>query len=80
MMSEKEVRDLLNKLCAKLGFCLPPDDVARIAEDPPSDVLAFTDVVFVAEGLDPSKMDRRLYRQVRDVISDALGSAEYNGV
>jgi hypothetical protein len=33
---------LLDDLCAKLGYCLPPDDQRRIVDDPPDAVDAFT--------------------------------------
>jgi hypothetical protein len=79
MLNEKEVGDLLNRLCRRLGFCLPPDDIVRLREDPPAEVLAFTDAVFTAEGLDPETADRHLYRQVRDMIADAFHQAEYDG-
>ncbi|MCP5020421.1 MAG: hypothetical protein GY930_01485 [bacterium] len=79
MINEKEVRDLLCNLCVELGFCLSPEDGKRIEEDPPSDVITFTDAVFVAEGLDPSTADRHLYRQVRDMIAEAFRRAEYDG-
>lgn len=76
MMSEKEVGDLLNGLCVRLGFCLSPDDIARLRENPPGEVLAFADAVFAAEGLDPATADRHLYRQVRDMIADAFQQSE----
>lgn len=76
MINEKEAGKLLDKLCVKLGFCLPPDDIARIKKNPPSDAIAFTDVVFIAEGLDPTTADRHLYRQVRNMVADAFWQAE----
>ncbi len=78
MMSEKEVGDLVNGLCVRLGFCLPPNDIARLCEDPPAEVLAFVDAVFAVEGLDPATGDRHLYRQVRDMIADAFRRSEYD--
>src|SRR5512142_3427096 len=48
---EPGVRQLLDELCIKLGFCLPPDENRRLIESPPRDVDAFTDAVFVAEGM-----------------------------
>jgi len=80
MISEKETGVLLEKLCVELGFCLPPEDSVRLKQDPPSNVLASTDAVFVAEGLDPSTADRHLYRQVRDMVAGAYHSTEYDGV
>lgn len=74
-MDETATRQLLDKLCVDLGFCLPPDEVARIAKDPPLGVRAFTDEVFRVEGLDPETADRHLYREVRDVVADAFARA-----
>jgi hypothetical protein len=71
MLSENEVRTVLSKLCVKLGFCLPPVAQQQLASDPPPDVRGFVDAVFAAEGLDPATADRHLYRQVRDMVSDA---------
>lgn len=78
MLNEKEVEDLLSRLCVRLGFCLPLDDIVRLRDDPPEEVLAFTNAVFAAEGLDPATADRHLYRQVRDMIADAFQQAEYD--
>lgn len=62
---------LLNDLCFGLGFCLPPEDSARLLawEDP--DFLEFTDAVFEAEGME-LPYDLHLYRQVRDKVTEAL--------
>lgn len=76
MLTENEVRDLLGRLCVRLGFCLAPDDIARIRKDPPADVLTFTDAVFTAEGMDPVTADRHLYRQVRDMVAAAFRQTE----
>ena len=76
MISEKQVGVLLDKLCVELGFCLPSEDAVRLQQDPPSNVRAFTDAVFAAEGLEPSTADRHLYRQVRDMVAGAYRSLE----
>ncbi len=36
LSSPEEVEDLLDRLCVRLGFCLPPADIVRFGEDPPS--------------------------------------------
>lgn len=79
MLNEKELECLQNRLCVRLGFCLPPDDIVRLRADPTEEVLAFTDAVFAAEGLDPATADRHLYRQVRDMIADAFRQSEHGG-
>lgn len=72
MLSETETRRLLNDLCVTLGFCLPPDEISRFVHDPPRSVRAFTDAVFLAEGLDAVVAGRHLYRQVRDMVAAAF--------
>ena len=64
---------LLDELCVDLGFCLPPDARVRLQDTPPRDVDAFTDAVFVAEGLDP-RGDHRLRRQVQERITRHFGA------
>jgi hypothetical protein len=77
MLSAHETQVLLDKLCIKLGFCLPPDAYDALTEKPPSDVIEFTNAVFIAEGfLDPSAADRHLYRQVRAMVTEAFRQSE----
>jgi hypothetical protein len=68
-VAENDVEDLLNMLCAEMGFCLSPAQFERLAGSEPNDASAFTDEVFRAEGMDPETADRHLYRQVRDVVT-----------
>jgi len=75
MLTAQHVERLLEVLCVKLGFCLPPVEDARLMRAPPEDVVAFTDAVFRAEGIEPSTADRHIYRQVRDVVSAAFWEA-----
>lgn len=64
---DSDVQQLLYELCTRLGFCLPPEEIRRLDESPPSDVDAFTDAVFEAEGMgDMSHTNLR--RQVREVV------------
>lgn len=76
MLTNQEVRKLLDKLCVALGFCLRLSEIERLANDPPKEVLSFTEEVFRAEGFDPKMADRHLYRQVRDVVIAAFDQAE----
>lgn len=59
---------LLLELCTELGFCLKPDETARIQRMPMDDVDAFTAAVFEAEGL-VEPYDRRLWGAVRDLVA-----------
>ncbi len=67
------VASLLAELCVDLGFCLPPEEYDRLRDAPPRAVDAFTDAVFVAEGLDP-RLDTRLRRQVRERVVRHFGA------
>ena len=60
----KQIAYLLEELCVELGFCLPPDEHARLQNWPPDDIDAFTDEVFRAEGVDPLA-NRQLRHQGR---------------
>lgn len=56
---------LLDELCVDCGFCLPPDARGRLEQAPPPSIDAFTDAVFVAEGLDPAQLLKNDWRAVR---------------
>ncbi|MFL6240068.1 MAG: hypothetical protein ACJ735_11320 [Actinomycetes bacterium] len=71
-MPKATIRErLMNDLCVDLGFCLPPDDTARLLAWENPDVTAFTDAVFKAEGM-VQPYDLHLYRQVRNRVAEAL--------
>lgn len=79
MLTESEVLRVLDDLCVKMGFCLPPADQLRLKQCPPCDVRAFTDAVFLAEGFDVELADRHLYRRVRDMVAAAFQQSGYDG-
>lgn len=74
-LSEHEVRVLLDELCMDLGLCLPPAEKARMQRDPPTEVDAFTDAVFRAEGLDPL-LSVKLRREVRARVAQHFRHSE----
>ena len=76
-LSPEDVYSLLSKLCIDLGFCLAPDQIARLQHAPPEDPDRFADAVFLAEGLDPSTLDRRLRRQVKSLVAKAYEQAKH---
>jgi len=55
------------------GYCLAPDEQARLVEAPPADVDAFTDAVFIAEGRDLQTVLKSERRAVRDVVAKYFG-------
>ncbi|GAA4321261.1 hypothetical protein GCM10023178_32950 [Actinomadura luteofluorescens] len=70
-LSREDTALLLRDLCIDLGFCLPPQEHAALCDSPPTDVDAFTNAVFRAEGLDPSP-HASLYAQVRKMVAKAF--------
>jgi hypothetical protein len=63
---QQVLQTLLDELCVDLGFCLPADAQARILNNSPADIDAFTDAVIRAEGLDPqAEIPRHLRRDVK---------------
>ena len=70
-LRSQQIAYLLDELCVELGFCLPPDERARLQNKPPEDIDAFTDDVFRAEGLEPMA-DRQLRRQVRAKVAECF--------
>lgn len=63
---------LLEELCVKYGFCLPPDEHARLVTNPPVDPARFTEEVLRVEGLDQSLMDESLRKTLVSVVADWL--------
>jgi hypothetical protein len=79
-ISEVEAQKLLNLLCTKYGFCLPPQWHARLVRNPPRSIDKYVDTVFHAEGLDPVTADKGLYTSIRDEACLAFErSAESQG-
>jgi hypothetical protein len=79
-ISEREARKLLQVLCVKYGFCLPPLWQARLEKNPPRSIDEFTDTVFHAEGLNPITADHHLYRCLQQEVRQAFErSAEAQG-
>ena len=78
-LSQRKAGFLLADLCVKLGFCLPPDAEEALVSDPPSDVDAFAEAVFRADGFDPFTGDRALYRALRGMVLEAFLRAEERG-
>ena len=76
-MSSAQVEALLSELCVVLGFCLLPDEQARLRESPPTDVDTFTDAVIRAEGLDPhADIPLHMRRDIRSRVAEHFRKAE----
>ena len=74
-MKNTKIDQLLERLCIELGFCLVPKERARLESSPPESVSAFTDAVFLAEGLDPNIADSHLWRQVHERVTQYASEA-----
>jgi hypothetical protein len=66
-----EVRALLDRLCIKYGFCLPPAEIEKLAGLPPTDIDEFTEAALVAEGYGFTKGDP-LCSQARELVAQAF--------
>ena len=65
---------LLYDICVELGFCLPPEDNARICASKVWDAEAFVREVFRVEGMDPDE-HLTLKRQIQKRFTDMFGSS-----
>lgn len=67
---------LLYDLCMRLGYCLPPESWDALLANPPPDVDAFAEAVFIGEGLDsPRAVDTESWRGVRGMVETHLREA-----
>ena len=71
-MNPTKVRRLLDELCVREGFCLSLLAKSQLEQAPPDDADELARAVFTAEGLNPDSADRRLFRQVRNHIAEAM--------
>jgi hypothetical protein len=72
LLEAHEVRAALSDLCIKLGFCLPPPEIDRMAASPPRSIDEFSRAVFIAEGLDPATSDKHLFKHIREIVMRAF--------
>jgi hypothetical protein len=70
---ESTLQRVLDELCVVLGFCLGPDENARLRSNPPPGVDAFVDEVIRAEGMDPTYLDNDLRRRMREIVAAGAG-------
>jgi hypothetical protein len=76
-MPPEKIAALLTELCVVLGFCLPPDAVARLKSDPPADPDEFAEAVIRAQGLDPyAEIPLNLRRNIRNRVAQHFRDAE----
>jgi hypothetical protein len=68
-----ELGVLLDWLCVKWGFCIPPDDADRIASSEHLDARTFAAEVIKAEGLNP-EYEISYARDIRRRFVEHFGS------
>ena len=66
------VEALLIDLCVVYGYCLPSEAQEELLANPPDNPETFVDAVVVAEGLDPTALDKRSRDQLADLVRDWL--------
>lgn len=71
-----DVARLLENLCVRLGYCLPPEAQQSLVAAPPQSIDAFTNAVIRAEGRDPILVDNHSWRQVRAIVAEAFGQPQ----
>ena len=71
-LDPSELETLLADLCVGYGFCLPSQEHDKLLANPPQEVTAFVNAVFLAEGLNPEAASRNTYRAVRDRVAAAF--------
>ena len=65
-LSAGQTQSLLDQLCVKLGYCLTPQDYEAIEADPPTDPMAFAELVMKLDGVDP--VDREMLAPVLKLV------------
>jgi hypothetical protein len=71
-LTEHEAEKLLDDLCVKYGFCLPPLWKARLMRNPPRSIDKFLDTVIRAEGLNPITVDTSMHKAMRQEVRSAF--------
>jgi len=66
------VEALLDEVCVGYGYCLPPKEEAVLIAEPLQEVNAFIDAVLLAEGLNPSTLDKRARLELTEVVHEWL--------
>jgi hypothetical protein len=62
----------LHELCVGYGYCLQGEKEEALLADVPEDADAFVDAVLIAEGRDPSLLDKQERHELREVVRDWL--------
>jgi hypothetical protein len=70
---ERELRRLLNWLCAEWGFCIPPGEAGRISQSASLSAEEFATAVLVAEGMNP-EYEREWFRNIKRRFAEEFGS------
>ena len=78
-MNSSELTYLLDDLCSRHGFCLPPDRRASFLANPPDSVEGFVAEVIRAERLSASALDKTVLRDLHASVTAAFEKAGRRG-
>lgn len=70
---EKEIRKFLDDICVELGFCLPLEEIEKLASREFYEADQFVRDIFIIEGLSPD-LELHLFREVKRKFTDQHGS------
>ena len=79
---EKDLSDLMTKLCIEWGFCIPPNDFHRIAASQRLNTAQFATEVLLAEGLNPEyelQWFRNIKRRFIEQFGESASANDYPG-
>ena len=65
-LSPGRVSALLDELCIKYGYCEATWSIRQLAENPPTTIDGFLDLVVTLEGIDPRACDHR--KELRAIV------------
>jgi len=68
-LSPKAVCWVLEELCVRLGYCIPPAGYERLMNDPPTDIEQFIDAVFEAEKGTDERANKRCRPEARKIVT-----------
>jgi hypothetical protein len=72
MMPRSNVQWLLEDLCVKFGFCIPPAEQKRLAIAHPDTAEDFVAAVVKAEGSEIGLIDKHLRREMEEYVRARL--------
>jgi hypothetical protein len=69
-MNSNQINRIVDRICVELGICLPPAEKESLAGCEFLGAEGLADEICKREGLDPIMVERKLYRQILEEISN----------